>query len=156
MEQVAEALKQFQTNGLWKAEVVSVITNIVEEVEEKTTLSIDDEQVLSILNAIISIYEKKAPVIEWHENKDQTPLLPPQKFDWEHDVTGELYDNMYFLEKRFPEHASKWADGVFGGNCFVAGDEKFYTTEATRGIGYTALIAFDQFGNGAVFVKDKL
>lgn len=56
MEQVAEALKRLRTNDLWKAEVISVIANIVEEVEEKTTLSIDDEQVLATLNAIISIY----------------------------------------------------------------------------------------------------
>ena len=56
MKQVAQALKQLQTNGLWKTEVISVIANIVEEVEEKTTLSIDDEQVLATLNAIISIY----------------------------------------------------------------------------------------------------
>ena len=56
MKQVAQALKQLQTNGLWKTEVISVIANIVEAVEEKTTLSIDDEQVLATLNAIISIY----------------------------------------------------------------------------------------------------
>ncbi len=156
MEQVAEALKKIRPNdGRWDKSEESAIGKIISEANNWIDRDLMEDEIEAVLDAIIQIYGKKAPVIEWHENKDQTPLLPPQKFDWEHDVTGELYDDMYFLEERFPEHASKWADGVFGGNCFVVGDEKFYTTESTRGIGYTALIAFDQFGNGAVFVKDK-
>ena len=118
MEQVAESLKQLKSDGLWSAGVIPVIADIVDNIEEKTTLSIDDEQVLAVLNAIIDIYSKKSPVIEWHDRTDSGLLFPPQKFDWEHDITGDIYDNMYFLEKRFPEHASKWTDGIFGGNCF--------------------------------------
>lgn len=156
MEQVAEALKNFQVNGLWLPGINGIAYRICDEVEGILESEIYNDQVIAVLQAIVEIYGKKTPVIKWHDRTDSGLLVPPQKFDWEHDITGDLYDNMYFLEKRFPEHASKWTDGIFGGNCFKVGDEEFITTEATRGIGYTALIAFDRFGNGAVFVKDKL
>ena len=52
MEQVAEALKQLKTDELWKAEVISIIADIVEE----TGGEVDDDQVLHVFNAIISIY----------------------------------------------------------------------------------------------------
>ena len=156
MEQVAEALKRLQVNGEWNFDLSDFLDKIRTNVYDHSGLYFSETDVMATLDAIVEIYGKKSPVIEWHDRTDSGLLFPPQKFDWEHDITGDIYDNMYFLEKRFPEHASKWTDGIFGGNCFEVGDEKFFTTEATRGIGYTALIAFDQFGNGAVSVKDKL
>ena len=153
MEQVAETLRAFKANCS-QEEWDEYINLIEEETRDDERIYCFKSEITSVIDSIISVNGKKSPVIEWHDRTDSGLLLPPQKFDWEHDITGDLYDNMYFLEKRFSEHASKWTDGIFGGNCFKVGDEKFFTTEATRGIGYTALIAFDQFGNGAVFVND--
>ena len=156
MEQVAEALKQLQTNGLWKPEINGIAYRICDEVEEILESEIYNDQVIAVLQAIVEIYSKKSPVIEWHTHSGSLDFTQFLDLVWHHDITGELYDYMYLVEKKYPEHASKWADGKFGGKCFSIGDEQFITSESVRGIGYPAVIAFDKHGNGAVFFKDKL
>lgn len=149
MEQVAEALKALQSNGLWKAGVVTVIANIVDEIEEKTPLSIDDEQVLATLNAIISIYGTKSSATQWHDHDSE--FDPNQKYDWEHDITGELYKSSAIVDDLYPQYANKWADGVYGGYFFDSNGTKFRTLSGVRGMGYKAIVAFDRNGRGIVF-----
>jgi len=149
MEQVAEALKQLRVNNKWNQEFIDAI----EEECDCEDINIWQSEIESVLNAIISIYEKKAPIIEWHAHNTPVAFTPPVDLVWNHDVTGELYDYMYFVVNKFPEHANKWTDGKFGGKCFEIGDEQFITTEGVRGIGYKAVIAFDENGNGIVFFR---
>lgn len=92
------------------------------------------------------------PVI-WHDRTGQSLFLPGERYTWDHDVTGEKYNNMYLLKDQYPQYASKWADGLFGGNCFESNGLQFKTTLGVRGIDYKAVIAFDKLGNGAVFIQ---
>ena len=55
MEQVAEALKQLQSNGKWNLELQKDISAIVKQCEEEDFAMFESE-VLAVLNAIISIY----------------------------------------------------------------------------------------------------
>ena len=55
MEQVAEALKQLQTNGKWNLELQKDISAIVQQCEEDD-FSMFESEVLAVLNAIIELY----------------------------------------------------------------------------------------------------
>jgi len=89
----------------------------------------------------------------WYSRTGETLFTPPKRYSWTHDVTGEKYNDMFFLEKQYPEYALKWADGIFGGYVFEVGHLQFKTTEGVRGMDYKAVIAFDKLGNGAVFIQ---
>jgi hypothetical protein len=150
MQQVAEALKALQVDGKWKAEVHGHVEAIVKECEEED-FSMFESEVFVVLNAIISIYSKKAPVIQWHDRTNDSEFDPNERYEWEHDVTGEVYRQSVTVEGLHPECTNKWADGIYGGYGFDSNGTEFKTTEGVRGIGYKALIAFDCKGVGIVF-----
>ena len=112
-----------------------------------------------IKNMAIEIYSKaveslnEKDSIVWHDRTGNSSMAPPRKATWVHDVTGERFSNMYYLEEKYPQFALKWLDGEFGGYRFVSGPISFKTVQGVRGIGYKAVVAFDGEGFGAVFFE---
>lgn len=149
MEQVAEALKQFKLFA-----PIDVWDHVLGELSAKTEANDEfclDREVEAVLNAIIDLYEKKAPASEWHNRTDDSEFEPNEQYEWEHDITGEVYRDSATVEGVYPDHANKWMDGTFGGYCFESNGVEFKTTSGVRGMGYKALVAFDRKGRGIVF-----
>ena len=148
MKQVAEALKQLQVNGEWDQEMIAKIGT---EIVDHSDTRIFPSQIKEVFDAIISLYGKKAPVIEWHNRIDDSEFEPNEQYDWEHDITGEAFRSSSAVEGLYPDYANKWADGTYGGYCFDSNGTEFKTIDGVKGLGYKALIAFDRKGRGIVF-----
>lgn len=112
-----------------------------------------------IKNMAVEIYEKaveflpKNDSVIWNDRTGNSSMAPPRRTTWVHDVTGERFSQMYYLEEKYPEFALKWIDGEFGGYHFVSGTVSFKTIQGVRGFGYKAVVAFDGEGFGAVFFE---
>jgi len=151
MEQVAEALKQLQVNGEWNFDLSDFLDKIRTNVYDQNGLYFSETDVMATLDAIVEIYGKKTPVIEWHDRSGVGIFEPGEQYEWEHDVTGDIFIESSVLTETYPQFANKWTDGIFGGNIFESCGMEFRTTGTIRGIGYKAVIAFDENGNGIVF-----
>jgi hypothetical protein len=147
MEQVAEALKQLK-GGEWDQKMIAKIGT---EIVDHSDVRIFPSQIKEVFDAIISIYGKKSPATEWHNCTDDSEFDRNELYDWEHDITGEVFTSSSAIEGVYPEYANKWADGTYGGYRFESNGTEFKTINGVRGIGYKALIAFDRNGRGIVF-----
>lgn len=152
MEQVAEALKAIRPeDGRWGKSENSFIGKIITEANNWIDRDLMEDEIEAVLDAIIEIYEKKAPVVGWHSRTDDSEFEPNKQYEWEHDITGEVYRYSVTVEGVYPNHANKWMDGTFGGYGFYSNGIEFKTTSGVRGLGYKALVAFDRNGRGIVF-----
>jgi len=151
MEQVAEALKAIKFANPDQNGWTFNYDMLKEVAHHASDEDLSMEEVESVLLRIIDLYAKKAPVTEWHNRTEDSEFEPNEQYEWEHDITGEVYRESVTIEGVYPNHANKWTDGTYGGYCFESNGVEFKTTEGVRGIEYKALVAFDRKGRGIVF-----
>jgi len=78
-----------------------------------------------------------------------------KKYQWIHDINGQEMNFWSDIEGTYPECSMMWVDGELGGSEFrTLNNLTFKSTIGARGIGYIGVIAFDENGNGKIFLKD--
>jgi hypothetical protein len=91
----------------------------------------------------------------------QTTEVVPQHeavhYTWEHDVTGQKFNESVLVIETLPQFANHWFDSIYGGYVVEFKDDdgnphEVTTEDGVKGMGYRGVIAFDAEGKAVNYL----